>query len=396
MNVWQLGTTAKAAGAGRSLFACRLGLLRPPLLSRLLLAVAVVSLFSQAAESEVNELRLAVLTELSGPYASVGSDCISGLNIALDSLAPRQAGAAARLRLVYEDTRSDPTVAISAFHKLASDEKVITFFTTFTKIALPLNPLSKQEGIVLMATSGHPALLENNQYAFRFFPSANAEAAALAAQSLRTGLRRAAVITLQEEWNEALSADFSSELSRFGSVVYNASVGATENDFASYLLALKKSHPDLIFVNLTFGQIGIAIRKIRELGLPQPIFSNYRLQYKENFTNAGPGALEGALFFEANGEAQINFRNQLAAKAPNAAPSISFVCYTAVAALIQALNDDPTVSNRSQCYQAMLRTTSVRLLDGELKIVNREGQYQLVPRTIHNGVVVPFEERQLQ
>lgn len=331
-------------------------------------------------------VKVGVLTELSGPYAAVGSDCISGFDIALTALRADKTSGSSRLELIYEDTKSDPTSAVSAFHRLSSDPEILAYFTTFTKIALPLNPLSKELQVVLLATSGHPALLKNNPYAFRFFPSAKAEGLALAAQAVTLGKKRAALLTLQEEWNEALAAEFKERFTEHAAVVYEASVPPAENDFAGYIVPLRASRPDLLFVNLTFGQIGVAVKKIRNLGLEQQIFSNYRMQYKETYASAGPEALEGAVFFETNVEAHPRFLELLAKKAPNAAASVSFVCYTALASLIQVLNQHPLVQRRDELYQALLGTADVALLDDKIKIAGREAQYQLVPRVIKQGL----------
>ena len=335
------------------------------------------------------EVKLAVLTELSGPYASVGTDCIAGLKIALHG---RDEHSNPKLQLLYDDTRNDPTTAISSFHKMLADPRVLAFFTTFTKIALPLNPLSKQSNIVLLATSGHPAVTDANPYAFRFFPSAKMEAAALAAKALEMGQKRAAVLTLQEEWNEALSDEFvkSFEAGR-GSIVYDGHLAAGENDFSPYIPALRASRADAVLVNLTFGQIGAAVKKLREQGLRQQIFSSYRLQYKENYEIAGAEALEGAVFFEVSGETQPRFQALLKSAAPNAASSVAFVCYSALGALMQALKNHPDTESREQLYRAMLETTEVELLDGRLTITDREAQYHLSPRVMRGGVPATLE-----
>jgi branched-chain amino acid transport system substrate-binding protein len=225
----------------------------------------------------------------------------------------------------------------------------------------------------------------SNPYAFRFFPSAEQEGKALAEKAFSSGMRKMALLTLQEEWQVSLSEQFKRVFERLGGeVVHEDQLTGSESDLSSYATSIKQISPDGILVNLTIGQIGTAVKKIREQGLGQPLYSNYRVQYKENLELAGSQALEGLVFFEVDPR-QPRFQALLSRQVPACgSPAICFVCYSAMRSFLAALEASPKPT-RESVYEALATMRRIKLLDGELEMINREAHYKLTARVMKSG-----------
>ncbi len=338
---------------------------------------------------QAKDAKIAVIIELTGPSAAIAQDCPRGFEVALQAHTNSGKIGSVGVKLIYGDTKGDPGTAITELRRLAEDPDLLAAFTFFSKTAMPMNPISKELKLPLLATSGHLDFVRLNPYAFRFWPAVGLEAQALARQAVKSGLKRMALLTLQEEWPVSLSKEFTRVFENLGgSVVYEESISGAENDFASFVTSLRAKKPDAILVNLSIGQIGAALRRIRELGLRQPIYSNYRLQYKENIEVAGTAALEGALYFETDVQ-QPKFLALLKQQSPPCgSPAVCFMCYSAMRTFLNAIEKNQTMLSRETIFKTMSQSQSVDLIDGELRFNGREAEYKLAPRVFRAGIPV--------
>jgi ABC-type branched-subunit amino acid transport system substrate-binding protein len=103
-------------------------------------------------------------------------------------------------------------------------------------------------------------------------------------------------------------------------LVYDQTIQSSETDFLSYAAQIGRSNPDVIFVNVAIGQIAPFIRKLRELGVTQPVVGNCWFITPDVQQHLGADYLEGATFAQLDPD-QPKFREMLAPAASKPRPA---------------------------------------------------------------------------
>lgn len=345
------------------------------------------------ADNFRRELKIALLTELSGTSAINGVNCSQGYELARRTLAPDDQIGDLKLNFLNGDTKGEALTGVSEFKKLVEVDYANAAISNRSQVGMALNPLSKEKKIPLLGIVGHSEFVSGNPYAFRFWPSAKIEAPVLAAKIVELKKKKLAIITTEDEWTLSFTRSFIEEYKNRGAeIVFEQTVTGDPSEFPSLITKMKKSEPDAIFVNLTVAQIGVMLKKIREQGMNQQIFSNYWSGSKDVLQVAGKEA-EG-LIFDAPKTTWRNFSQKLEEYFDQKNPSgVTYGCYAALATLIQTCARHPEIKDSAGLYSALLETKSVQLLDGELQIKDREAQIEVEIYTIKDGKVVPLSSQ---
>lgn len=330
------------------------------------------------------EFKLAVLTELTGAGAAMGQECRHGAEIARRGLTQNGKVAGTELRLIMADSQDDAKVAVTEFKKLVQYEGADAVLVSRSKTAMPLNPLSKQLRIPLVASAGHPAFVGGNPYAFRVYLNAGVEGSFLAGKVFGFGVRRAATVTVEDEWNLSFTSAFARRFQELGgSIIASETLIPSESEFHGLATRLKGIGAEGIFVNLQIAQAGPFIRRLYEQGVKASLFANYWVQKQEVQESAGKEALEGLRFNE------IDFaRPKFLAMAKNLFPAqaltpATYICYVGTASIIQALKNNQ--GKAAPVTEALAALKEVTLLDDVLAVEEREVQYPQNIRVIHGG-----------
>ncbi len=348
-------------------------------------AAALFIIQTTTATAQPPELKIAALVELSGPTAVVGEEVRRGLEVGKAMYVDQRRSGAMRLNLIYGDTRDDPKAAVSEFRRLVEVEKVDAVIVSRSKIAMPVNPLAAQLGVPVIGAVGHPDFIRQNPGALRLFPSADEEGRFLADAAIDRGKKKAAVLTLDDEWTLQLSKVFAAQfVKRGGEVVSNQIIDPAETDLASVALNVKAASPDMVFADLLLTQLGPMAKRLREQKVDQQILSNYWIQ-RQDVINAGGPAIEGVLFDQVDTERK-NFKAELIARYPDTTTLVApYLAHLAVALVCDAF--ERSGYDRAKFKQALLETSEFPSADSTEKIVGRETRFPLVMRVIRDGRV---------
>ncbi|MBX7138804.1 MAG: ABC transporter substrate-binding protein [Oligoflexia bacterium] len=333
--------------------------------------------------------KIAVLTELTGAGAALGAECKNGALIAIEAQTARPVGAQRGCvpELVFGDTQDDVKAAVNEFRSVILDPAVYAVVVSRSKTAMPLNPLSESSQVPLFASAAHPLLLSGNKYALRAYISADTEGSFLAAYAAKLNLKTFSTVTIEDEWNTALTAAFDKKLKELGgSVLAEDTLVPTEQDFGATIGKLLKAKPQAIFMNLQLAQAGPFLRRLRDLGGNSAVLSNYWVQKPEVLRAAGDAAVEGVRFGEID-YAQPRFVSAARQHADNVTAG-TYICYVATTAAIDSFSLVSGEITRQSYSETIDKLRAVELLDGVLPVRDREIQYPLVAREIKHSSVV--------
>lgn len=353
----------------------------------ILLPLTFCSSFAFAVDKEI---RIGVLTELSGPFATNGKDCRIGHETAMNAFSTNGQVGPYKVKLVYGDSRGEGKTAVTEFNKLIDQDNVQAVLLNRSQVGMPINPLSKAKKVALLGVVGHSHFAAENPYAFRFYPSSIDEGAYLAKKILEKNIKTMAAVGLQDEFLVALQDETIKTFKKAGGqVLLDERITEADVDLSSLVSKLSGAKPDLIFVNLGIGQTGFLIRKIREQGMRQPIISNFWVQKKEVIDNAGIAAIEGTGFVAISTKLPGFSKELDKVSSGLKASSVYYACHVALASALQAIRDAKSeVQDREDFYQAMLAVKSLKLLDETLPVIEREVKFTMEFSTINNGVPV--------
>jgi ABC-type branched-subunit amino acid transport system substrate-binding protein len=322
---------------------------------------------------------IGVLIPLSGPYTVLGEDCKDGISLALSTAHLPD------IRITYGDSVGEAKAGVSEFKKLTEENGVIAVLLIRTPTAMAVNPLSLRMKVPIVGVAGHHLFAKQNEYAFQFWPPGTVEGGRLAHFAKE---KRFAIVTTEDEWMISVSDGFRETfLADGGSVVLDETTPGEEQNLSSLALRVRSSGAEALFANLAIGQIGPFVRRLRELGVSFPIYSNYFTSKQDVIASGGLANVEGVAFVETS-LAKPRFREGLIGLGRTREPSsMTYDCYAGATFLFQSLKDLKESLSRASLYQSLLRTNRVRLADEELKLTNRVAQLTLSLKHIRNGMV---------
>ncbi len=341
-----------------------------------------LSFFILAAASAA-ELKVGFMAELSGSNANNGVGCREGVETARKWLGETGRLKGMSLEVFYEDHRGDTKAGLNAFQSLTQMRGVRAVIATRSQVVIAANPLSRAAKVPLLATVGHKDFVRNNPYSWRFYLSAQAEGNALAKKAIEMGFRRLSTISLEDEFTLSLKDEIEKKfLEMGGSVVQSPTVSLQDMDLVPVAGKVKAADPDIIFINATIAQSGLLIRKLREIGVKAQMLGNIWAADKDTIESAGLENIEGLIIVSVDFD-KPKFASTFNRTFPGASlKAVAYMCNAALAAVVQAASLSPDIQ------KGLENISTLRLEDEELRIVNREVQFNRAYRQIIKGQVV--------
>lgn len=341
---------------------------------------ALIFIIALAGSAWADEERLAIglMTELSGPYATNGADCREG-----HELAGALYNTARKVDVFFGDTQGDAKTAVNEFNKLVDVHHISGLATNRSQVAIAINPLSAALALPYFAIAAHPDVRKTNPYAFRTWPSPAQESTLLAREVLARNHRTLSMVVLEDEYTSSCSDEFKARYAAGGGTVlsYDSMVG-TAADFIPVIAKIKRTAPDAVYVYLGIPQLGPFLRKLREQGVTQPIYTNFWMQNAEVLKSAG-NAAEGVLFTSV--PIRMPELQQLVEARYGRQPStLHLSCFVSSSALFQAAERSEGTT-RKQLFESLSRLKEIRMPDSPLPIADREVVLPLEMMMIHNG-----------
>jgi ABC-type branched-subunit amino acid transport system substrate-binding protein len=355
--------------------------------NRLLLFIFVISapfLPANALPAE-KKIQIGALTELTGPGAMNGTACLNGYRIADELFRERNPLLAAKIEILYGDHERKQKTAISEFRRLSS-AGVWGVACNHSLVGVSINPVSKQTGIPLFGVMGHESFVRDNPFAVRVIPTPDEEGGGLAQKAYENGARTAAILLLEDDYILAVGAAFEKRFIQLGGkIVFKDSLDEGLSDFLPIASRIRSANPDVIEMTLGFQQFGPAIKRLREQGIRQPLYSNYWLAYPEVIEAAGAKNLEGSVFITEKSDFP-RFLKTYERLAPGAFRSgVVYRCYTALSVALALLSEHSEIRTQTEYADLARKIESVSLPDGKFELPGREARFELELYEIRNG-----------
>lgn len=354
----------------------------------------VLSVATEVSAEIEAPLTVGLLSDLTGTNGPNGDACRHGYEVARKISVPMDGKIASKLRFVFGDHKGEPKTGVSEYLRLTEMEGAVAIVSNRGNVGMAIDPLSSRMRIPLLGIMGHTDFVRQNPYGFRFWPSPEQEGQALAEAALLRG-KTVGSIALEEEYILSVVKGFEAAYSRNGGrMVFRETITEQDNDWSTLLVRLRGRSPDILFLNTTVNKLGPLIKRTRELGLKQPILSNFWLSYRSVATSAGEENIEGASYVTldlARPKFLLEFEKLFPREQANA---VTYACFSGLTFLLQNLPRTilPKEKPSEAIFAELQKARVVKLPDEQVALIDREVQFHLVQEVYHFGKAVKEKE----
>lgn len=338
-----------------------------------------------AFADELNQITIGLLSDMTGSNGPNGDACRQGYELARKSFAPGDRAGGHQISFEFGDHKGEPKTGVTEFLRVTKQQNAVAVLSNRGNVGMAMDPFSARGHVPLIGIMGHNDFIKNNPYGFRFWPSPDQEGRALAEMALKVG-KKVASVAAQDEYIASVVSSFEAELKKGGGeMVMNDTIGEQDTDWGALLLRIRSAKAEVLFLNAPVAKLGALVRRARELGVTQPIISNFWLSYPAVAQAAGPEAIEGAGYVTLDTD-KPQFTDGLKKQFPDPQPNgVSYACYSGLTFLLQNIDPAEKTITSENLYQHLLTVSSVRMSDGDMPIQLREAKFKLVFQTYRNG-----------
>lgn len=246
--------------------------------------------FSQQAPCKIDALLLA---PLSGPAASIGTDCVNVAQLALESLSPDIRD---RISLRVDDTQMKPAVAVNAFKSQISRGKPDVTLVAFSESTNAVSPIAAREGVVMIGIGPSRKFLDGNELAFRHWVDPEGMSPVLVKELKAKGYARVGVIYSEHPAQAEFARYFVPFARKEGlEVVVEASILPDELELRSVVSQVLSKKPDTIVYFVLPPQPSVLTKAIRSVNKKIPLHAFIYTESLTEIQNAA-GAMEGVVY----------------------------------------------------------------------------------------------------
>ena len=258
----------------------------------LAIATAAAALFTAAA-AQAQNLKIAVLQELSGAGATAGTNAKNGVMLAVKEINAAGGILGKQIEAVVADTQSNPGVAKGLATKAVDDGVFAVMGPTFSG-SIMVSMAETKRAEIPNFTGGEAASItqQGNPYIFRTsFTQTTAMPKAVRYIATNLKARSVAVIFVNNDFGKGGRDAFAKAAEVAGlKVVADISTESGQLDWSAPVLKAKQSNADVVFVYTNEEESARALRELRKQGWAKPVVGETTLTGQKVIELAGDAA----------------------------------------------------------------------------------------------------------
>ena len=366
----------------------------------IVLAVIVwggVELFGTKEEKTKEAIKIGAALSLTGKAAYYGEQTKNGLELAIEKI--KEENYPFELELIYEDTQSDATPAVSAINKLIDIDKVKLIIGPIrSSDVLAAAPIAEKNRVVLFITvASTDEITQAGDYIFRNRETSAPHGKRMAEFLINKGIRRVAVFSSKSPNSIGYRKFFMDNFKQLGGqIVLFAEYDEKNNDFRTDISKVKNSGAEAFYIVPTLGKDGgLMTKQIRELGYKQLITTTPVPESTEFLDTSGIYS-EDVVFtspaFDIDNPDIQDYRISYKTVYGKESDFISANAYDAMRIIAEAIKT--CKSDNSECIKDYLYKVKDYPGVGGLTSFDQNGDVvkPVIIKTVKNGQFVKYEE----
>ena len=261
------------------------------------LIVTFPFLLPQYSFSEKCTMKIVSFAPLTGPAASVGTDCINVARLALDKLPAEVKG---RMSMQFEDTQMKPAVAVNAFKSQFAKSRPDALIVGFSESTNAISPLAARERLVMFGIGPSRKFLDKNLFAFRHWVDPETMSPILLKEIKRKGLKRIGVIFSEHPAQAAFAEYFVPYVKKEGlEIVAQASILPEDSELRGVVSQVLGKKPDALVYFVLPPQPSILTKAVRTVNPTIPMYAFINTESLTEILNS-QGAMDGVVYASPN------------------------------------------------------------------------------------------------
>jgi branched-chain amino acid transport system substrate-binding protein len=347
------------------------------------------ALVAMAAPTLADPIRIGFNVPLTGFAAADGNSALTGAQLAVEQVNGAGGINGDMLELVVYDDQASPKESAPLAVKLTTQDEVIAGISgSYSGATRAAATIYQEEGVpYISAYAVHPDITRAGDYVFRtsFMGEVQGRAGAKLIGGMM-GLKRVAVITLNNDFGKSLAAGFKERAANFGiEIVSEYEYSIKDREFGPIVSSVKADAPEAIYASGYFFTAGPLVRQLRAAGITVPVIGQEGYDTQKFIEIAGPDA-EGVIITtsldrDSADPAARAFIEGFEAKAGYPADMVGASGHTAVLVMAEALKK-AGASDKAALRDA-IAATSVDASTGHISFnglgeVRKDVQVQIV------------------
>jgi branched-chain amino acid transport system substrate-binding protein len=255
----------------------------------------IISAFPQMIKAESSQCNITagLFMPLSGPAATVGDDF---RRAALMSHEKLPSDVRSRVKLVFEDTQLNASVAVNAYRSLTQRERPDIIVSSFAESTNAIGPIANRAGVPFIGCSPTRDFLRGHPFTFRHWTEPESMAPLLVDEMIRQGRRKVGLVFSEHP----AMAEFARYFQTYGasrglSFASVSSLLPSDTDFRATITQITSKHPDSVVYFLLPPQPSQFTKQFRAIDQKTPFFSFVNTE-SEGEVAAAAGAMEGVIY----------------------------------------------------------------------------------------------------
>ena len=366
------------------------------LLGLIILAIGFMGCSGKKATHEGEIVKIGAILPLSGPIGYFGKQEKNAINLALHNFKAK--GLPLRVKVLFEDHKNNPTLAVNAFQKLILDKRLVAVLTQMSSVCMKLAKFAPEYKIPLVSLCMHPLFAETSKYAFRVYESVGDESYILAYYIKENEkINTITVMYINDDWGIEAANTFKET---FKKIAPNIQVSLSAYDkaqlnFKSEVTEVLSKEKEAIFI-AGYGPSVIAIVKaIREINPRIKIFGNVGMSWRYVIKSI-PSAFNNVIIvmpvFDAKykeNEPFVKEYYKLYNEFPEAEAAYTYDAFSILLGVIEKLWKEHKTINKISVEDELVKIRKFRGVSGILHFT-KDGEAwpeEIAIRKISNGVL---------
>ncbi len=250
-----------------------------------------------AAGTAHADIKIGFNVPLTGFAAADGQSALEGAKLAVAQANAGGGAAGQKLELVVYDDQASPKEAVPVATKLIEKDQVVGAvsgsYSGSTRAAAGLFQAGKVPYVVAYAI--HPDITRAGNYVFRVSAMGEVQGRGGAKLVSNLGKKKVALITMKNDFGQALAAGFKEAAPQFGlQITGEYEYGLRDRQFGAIVSKVKSDEPEVIYASGYFFTAGPLVSQLRAAGVTAPIIGQEGYD-SDKFIEIAGAASEGTL-----------------------------------------------------------------------------------------------------
>jgi branched-chain amino acid transport system substrate-binding protein len=251
---------------------------------------------AQQAPQDPPTYKIGAILAMSGPASFYGTVMSAGIQQAVDEINAKGGVNGIKLEAVIEDHKSgNAQEAVSAMNRLMTIHKARIVMTSFSAPTQAIAPIADQHHILLLNGGGvSNSLVGVSKYIFHNRSLAADLGVAAAAHLKSMDAKKLAVLHWKNDAGDSVVRAVKPYWEKDGrKIVATEAVAQGTTNMDTQIAKLRAANPDAIGLWMFTPEPGLAVKRIREFGMKQPIIG---IEFTQNDAQIAGAHAEGFLF----------------------------------------------------------------------------------------------------